>query len=112
MTAIGVALIAQGKPADGRSTLAVGVIVAAVAGVGDLSDWQLESAEAVADPLRHHGRHRTSGIASQRLVPTRHGMGILGRRRYFPRGWRCIVGILLRHIHEARPTQTRRPETW
>ncbi len=32
MTAIGVALLAQGKADDGRSTLAVGVIVAAVSG--------------------------------------------------------------------------------
>jgi len=44
MTAIGVALLAQGKPADGRSTIAVGVIVAAVAGASviyQVGRWSL-----------------------------------------------------------------------
>lgn len=44
MTAIGLALIAQGKLVDGRSTLAVGVIVAAVAGssvIYQVDRWSL-----------------------------------------------------------------------
>ncbi|SJN36386.1 hypothetical protein FM104_09210 [Microbacterium esteraromaticum] len=44
MTAIGIALIAQGKSADGRSTLAVGVIIAAVAGssvIYQIGGWDL-----------------------------------------------------------------------
>ena len=44
MTAIGLALLAEGKTSDGRSTIAVGVIVAAVAGawkVYDIESWSL-----------------------------------------------------------------------
>lgn len=44
MTAIGTALIAQGKPADGRSTFATGVIISAVAGASviyQIDRWSL-----------------------------------------------------------------------
>ncbi|MDF2991210.1 MAG: hypothetical protein K0S37_1724 [Microbacterium sp.] len=44
MTAIGVALLVQGKTTDGRATLAVGVIAAAVSGasiVYQISGWSL-----------------------------------------------------------------------
>lgn len=50
MTAIGVALLAQGKAEDGRSTLAVGVIVAAVAGssvVYQVERWPLRTQSAI-----------------------------------------------------------------
>lgn len=50
MTAIGVALLFQDKAADGRATLAVGVIVAAVAGASviyDIAGWSLRKQSLV-----------------------------------------------------------------
>lgn len=53
MTAIGVALIVQGKLADGRSTLAIGVIVAAVAGASVV--YQVERWSLRKQSLLHFG---------------------------------------------------------
>jgi hypothetical protein len=50
MTAIGIALLAQGKTSDGRSTLAVGVITAAVAGASviyQVGGWSLRKQSLV-----------------------------------------------------------------
>ncbi len=50
MTAIGVALLIQDKAADGRSTIAVGVIVAAVVGASvtyDVAGWSLRKQSLV-----------------------------------------------------------------
>lgn len=50
MTAIGSALYAQGDPANGRSTIAVGVIIGAVAGattIYQLEHWPLRRQSAV-----------------------------------------------------------------
>lgn len=50
MTAIGLALLARGEADDGRSTLAVGVIVAAVAGssvVYQVERWSLRRQTAI-----------------------------------------------------------------
>lgn len=50
MTAIGIALLAEGKTSDGRSTIAVGVIVAAVAGawkIYDIDSWSLRTQSLV-----------------------------------------------------------------
>lgn len=50
MTGIGLALLAQGQEADGRSTLAVGVIVAAVAAssvIYQIDRWTLRRQTAV-----------------------------------------------------------------
>lgn len=53
MTAIGVALIAQGELGNGRSTLAVGVIVAAVAGASMI--YQVERWSLRKQSLLHFG---------------------------------------------------------
>jgi hypothetical protein len=50
MTAIGIALIAQDKPADGRATLVVGVIIAATAGASviyQIDRWSLRKQSLV-----------------------------------------------------------------
>jgi hypothetical protein len=50
MTALGAALYAQGDPANGRSTLAAGVIIAAVAGattIYSIRNWPLWRQSAV-----------------------------------------------------------------
>lgn len=51
MTTIGIVLLAQGKLADGRSTIAVGVIVAAVAGASVI--YQVERWSLRAQTLAH-----------------------------------------------------------
>ncbi|MDF2046939.1 DUF3021 domain-containing protein [Microbacterium sp. Kw_RZR3] len=51
MSAIGIALLAQGKPDDGRATLAVGVIAAAVSGASVI--YQVEAWSMRTQTLVH-----------------------------------------------------------